>query len=409
MHRLHVFACGALIVGGLAGCGGDDSLEVVEGAPSIPSEAPARISLTAAEDVTAIGAKGSRVVVGTQAGVYIVNEAGTELLSLSVWSDDPAAPTEPGPTHAFGRRTENVLVAAEGGLFHTSGDKLLVSPASASVAGLGVASLAAEGAAENEKVWIGGAGGLYELKNGALTAWAIEGQSAAPNVITPDGALVFVAFGDKLYELDTAAGEAKLLPHSFGAIHAIARGAAGSVYVAADQGLFERRADGGYTQYTLSDGDPKAAWGAVFDPKKGMFAVTAAGVVLAQPGNAPVGVAALPGTIAPAAGAPAAAADDIGTVWIGAGKSLEGLKIGSTVAFEADVEPILANYCASCHATGAQYSPKIDFSDYETTKQISTKMIQRISAGQMPPSSSPAMPAEAFDVLLRWEASGRNR
>jgi hypothetical protein len=85
------------------------------------------------------------------------------------------------------------------------------------------------------------------------------------------------------------------------------------------------------------------------------------------------------------------------------------LKLGSTLTFDADVVPVFKTYCGSCHIEGAQNSPIIKFGEYETVVDMSAKINSRISAGQMPPASAAPMPAEAFEILLRWEASGRNR
>jgi len=401
-------ALGALIAFFCAGCGDSASLEVVTGAPSAPGAAPTTFLIDAAEDVSALGARGSKLYWGASGGVYSLDVSGTALSLLEIWGDDPALPISTGPVRALGRRVENVLVAADAGLFHTSGDKLLVSPAQAALAGLGISAitaLAVDAGANGERIWFGSASGLSVIEIGVLSAWAIEGASGAPTVLSPEGGIVYVAFGDKLFELDTAAGQATALAYDFGTIHAITRGSSGTTYVAADKGLFERSADGSFTQYTLSDSDPRAAWAAVFDPKKGVFAVTAAGIVLATPGAKPTAVAALPEGMTGAR----AAEDDIGNVWIGAGKRLAGLKIGSTVTFKEDVAPILEKYCATCHATGAQYAKVIDFADYEATKAIATVMVTRISTGSMPPAAALPMPAEDADVILRWEASGANQ
>jgi hypothetical protein len=195
------------------------------------------------------------------------------------------------------------------------------------------------------------------------------------------------------------------VPHSFGVIHGIARGAQGAVYMAADNGLFERSTNGSYVQYTLSDSaTPAPAYAVAFDPKKGMFGITAAGIVLINPGETLIGITAYPPSLS---GPGIAVADDIGNVWVGAGKQLEGMRIGSTVNFDADVRPVLEKYCGTCHLDGAQKSPIIKLLDYETVSGMSSKIIQRISVGQMPPAASTPMPAEAFEIILRWEASGR--
>lgn len=411
--RRSLILIGSVVAMASGGCGGghvgDLPLVVVDGAPAIPPYVPGGVSIDVPEELTALGAKGSRLLVGTNATVYGLGEVVGTLEELSVWSDDPTVPASTGAVHAVGRRSANVLVAADAGIFHTSGEKLLVSPASNQLAALGISGFAAENANGTERLWLTTSSGLYELSNGSLSAWTVEGESGAPTIVESSGHIVFVAFGEKLYELNLETSEAVLIPHSFGTIHGIAHGAAGTVYIAADRGLFERGADGGYTQYTLSDGpDPVAAYAVVFDPKKGMFGVTAAGIVLAQPGKTPAGITAFPASL-PAEAPPMATADDIGNVWIGAGNKLEGLRIGSTLTFDADVVPVFQAYCGSCHLDGAGNSPIIDMTDYETVVAMSSKIVSRISAGQMPPAASTPMPAEAFEILLRWEASGRNR
>lgn len=398
----------------IGGCGNgvvsDLPLVVVRGAPSIPPLDPGGVSIDVDGEITALGAKGSRLLVGTNSTVYGLGEVIGTLEEVSVWSDDPAVSAATGAVHAMGRRSTNVLVAADNGVFHTSGDKLLVSPASGELAALGISSLAAEGSASGERLWFATSSGLFDLSGGKLSQWTLEDETTVPTVVATSGNLVFVAYGDRLYELNLETQEAGLVPHSFGTIHSIAHGAEGTVYVATDRGLFERGADGSYTQYTLSDSaEPAAVYATVFDPKKGMFGVMAAGIVLAQPGKTPAGVMPMPTSIAGATVHPIATADDIGNVWIGAGNKLEGLKLGSTLTFDADVVPVFKTYCGSCHIDGAQNSPIIKFTEYETVVAMSAKINSRISAGQMPPASAAPMPAEAFEILLRWEASGRNR
>jgi hypothetical protein len=409
--NLFVVVFAALAIGGCSnGVVSDLPLVVVGGAPTIPAYDPGGVSIDVNGEITSLGAKGSQLLVGTNSTVYGPSDVIGTLQEVSVWSDDPAVLATTGAVHAVGRRSSNVLIAAENGIFHTSGDKLLVSPASAELAALGISAIAAENSANGERLWFATASGLFELLGGTLSKWAVEGEAGTPTVVATSGHFVFVAYVDHLYEVNVDTKEAGLVPHSFGTIHSIAHGAEGTVYVAADKGLFERGADGGYTQYTLSgSATPIAAYAAVFDPKKGMFGVTAAGIVLAQPGKNPAGVMPMPSSLSGATTTPIATADDIGNIWIGAGNKLEGLKLGSTLTFDADVVPVFKTYCGSCHIDGAQSSPIIKFEDYEAVVSLSAKINSRISAGQMPPASATPMPAEAFEILLRWEASGRNR
>jgi hypothetical protein len=414
MHRSVNLISTVIAVLAISGCSNgvlsDLPLVVVNGAPAVPPYDPGGVSIDVNGEITALGAKGSRLLVGTGSTVYGLGDIVGTLEEVSVWSDDPTVTAATGAVHAVGRRSSNVLVAADNGIFHTSGDKLLVSPASKELTSLGISSVAAESSASGERLWLATSSGLYDLSGGKLSQWTVEEETATPTVVETSGHLVFAAYGDRLYELNVETQEAGLVSHSFGTIHSIAHGAEGSVYIAADKGLFARGADGGYTQYTLSDSsEPVKAYAAVFDPKKGMFGVTAAGIVLAQPGKPPAGVMPLPESLSSATTIPMATADDIGNVWIGAGTKLEGLKLGSTLTFDADVVPVFRTYCGSCHIEGAQNSPLIKFEDYETVVAMSAKINSRISAGQMPPASATPMPAEAFEILLRWEASGRNR
>lgn len=414
MHRLANilgFACAAAWICGCSdGVVSDLPLVVVKGAPNVPQYDPGGVSIDVGEEVTALGAKGSRLLVGTKSTVYGLGEVIGTLQEASVWSDDPSATATTGAVHAIGRRSSNLLLTADNGVFHSSGDKLLVSPASAQLLGLGIVSVAAVAAPDGERLWMAASSGFYDLKGTSLSQWTFDGETGVPTVVGANEKLVFIAYGDHLYELDPATGEAGRVPHEFGTIHQIAHGAEGSVYVAADKGMFERNASGGYTQYTLADGgEPAAAYGVVFDPKKGMFGVTSAGIVLAEPGKTPAGVMPLPASLSGAAQATMTAADDIGNIWIGAGNKLEGLKLGSTLTFDADVVPVFRKYCGSCHLDGAQNSPLIKLDDYETVVAMSAKINSRVSLGQMPPASAAPMPSEAFEIVLRWEASGRNR
>jgi len=413
MNRCTNFLGVVIAVMALGGCGNgvvsDLPLVVVDGAPTIPPYDPGGVSIDVGDEITALGAKGSRLLVGTKSTVYGLGDVVGTLEEVSVWSDDPSITAQTGAVHAIGRRSANVLVAADNGIFHTSGDKLLVSPASVELTALGITGLATENSPSGERMWFATSSGLYELAGNALSKWTVEDEAGAPTAVATSDRLVFVAYGDRLYELNVETEEAGLVPHSFGTIHSLAHGAENTMYVAADKGLFERGADGGYTQYTLSDGaEPAVAYAAIFDPKKGMFGLTSAGIVLAEPGKTPAGVMPLPGSLAGTT-IPMAAADDIGNIWFGAGNKLEGLKLGSTLTFDADVVPVFRAYCGSCHLEGANYSPVIKLDDYETVVAMSAKINSRISAGQMPPASATPMPAEAFEILLRWEASGRNR
>jgi hypothetical protein len=218
----------AVVIVGMAlgGCGNgvvsDLPLVVVDGAPAIPPYDPGGVSIDVPDEITALGAKGSRLLIGTKSTVYGLGDVVGTLEEVSVWSDDPSITAKTGAVHAVGRRSANVLIAADNGIFHTSGDKLLVSPASAELTALGITALAAENSASGERIWFATTSGLYELEGNTLSKWTVEDEAGSPTAIATSGQLVFVAYGDRLFELNVETEEAGLVPHSFGTIHSIA-------------------------------------------------------------------------------------------------------------------------------------------------------------------------------------------
>jgi len=165
MNRFTNFLGVVIAVMELGGCGNgvvsDLPLVVVDGAPTIPPYDPGGVSIDVGDEITALGAKGSRLLVGTKSTVYGLGDVVGTLEEVSVWSDDPSITAQTGAVHAIGRRSANVLVAADNGIFHTSGDKLLVSPASVELTALGITGLATENSPSGERMWFATSSGLY--------------------------------------------------------------------------------------------------------------------------------------------------------------------------------------------------------------------------------------------------------
>ena len=77
----------------IGGCGNgvvsDLPLVVVRGAPAIPPLDPGGVSIEVNGEITALGAKGSQLLVGTNSTIYGPGEVIGTLEEVSVWSDDP--------------------------------------------------------------------------------------------------------------------------------------------------------------------------------------------------------------------------------------------------------------------------------------------------------------------------------
>jgi hypothetical protein len=397
----------------LVGCGGGDegipvaelhaTLEVVTGAPSMPGEAPQATALTAADAVSSLGAMGTMLVVGTPAGAFEI--AGEALVPMEIWGDEPERPVDTGAVQAIARRTDNLLVAADNGFFHTDGSRLLWSPASAELDELAVVGMAVTGSDESEIVWIAASDGLYQLAGGNLARWTLDGESGSPTAVLDAGDRLLVAFGDALYEIDTAAAIAWRVPLELGAVHAMALGPGGIAWLATDAGLVARNG-AAYTLHTLSaDESGVAVADVALDPKEGLYAATAIGVVVVRADGALDGMVPLE----PPAESRRLTTDDAGNVWLGEGTAVTGWTLGTPISFETDVSPVFEQYCMPCHtAPGANEAPPVDFLDHEVAVSYRPQVTQRLATGLMPPASATPLPAESYELILRWYASGAN-
>lgn len=388
-------------------CGGDESpappverfgeLHVVEGAPSLPSDPGVEpTALDATGNVTAIGAAGTTLIVGTDTTTSQLIDG--ELTELEVWSDDPETPTTTGAVQLVTRDGATLVVLATEGLFHSFGDKLIPSPAAADVLALEPLAIHADG----DALWLCTPTGLARLQDGELSWLTVEGEEGPPSAVHHAATgLVYVAFADRLYEIEIEDDSAYAVPFELGDVHAISAGSADAIYVAADRGLFERAVDGQWTRYTLTGDDVGAPATALsFYPKDGTFVSVPGGVTLATPDTGVTGVV--------SSTADRMIADDVGQLWLAGGSEVTGLPVGTPIGFEDDVAPILTDYCGSCHADGTANAPLQDFADYDNVVVLAQTIVSRIQAGQMPPAGSDPLPGDAVDLINRWYLSGQN-
>ena len=62
----------------------------------------------------------------------------------------------------------------------------------------------------------------------------------------------------------------------------------------------------------------------------------------------------------------------------------------------------------SCHTTGTDNAPLVNFVDYATAVEYANAILQRVGTGQMPPFGNDPVPADAFETIKRWHEGGDN-
>jgi len=356
--------------------------------PAMPSltryEAPATITLLADDEGVPVAA--------TAEGLVTVEGAAASAVTVVAAPGDPVAT---GRVYALARRDLGLLVSAEAGLFHTFEGALLPSPASAALSGATALALARDGALE--VVWAALPDGLHRLDDKAHERIVIPDEPGAPSAIAALAEVVLVAFGERLYELDTGDLAYRVVPAALGSIeHAASAG--DRLFVGGPAGLLERRADGTFLLY------PSLApvLALATDPHDIAYARVADGVLRLDP-SGPVGFAPSPD---PSASLVGLALDRDGHLWLGVGAALLRLSTGRVVSFAADLAPTLEARCGSCHAEG-DGAPRRDFADYDIALALSEAIFTRISTGLMPPPPSPPLTPEEYDLLVRWYAGER--
>ncbi|TKD12819.1 hypothetical protein [Polyangium fumosum] len=394
------------------GSGGPPELAVVYGAPTTSNNEPESATFTIEGYSTAMGSQGALVTVGTTTGVYELAASGPTLLPIV--GDAPDLPSETGAVRAMVGYESGVLVAAEAGVFFTPGGVLQRSLGAAELAPLGIQAMRArvadddgDGTAETHLA-IRTEQGAYELGGGALVAWTVEGEAGRPTAVLAQKERVYLAYGERVYEIDKASGKAYPLVFDVGFVQAMACGSLacedGSlVYFASDAGLVERSPSGEYSLYPLA-AEGGSATGidafALDASKQRLYALAGDWVLRVRAGEVPEIVA----TLGPAEAPRSLAVDKIGDVWTGEGKTTQKLALGTPLSFLTDVKPIMREYCADCHASGTRGAPKIDFENYDVVLGLVDRVIARVAdeRSMPPPNYEKKLPADKIGIVKEW-------
>ncbi|MDI3286442.1 hypothetical protein [Polyangium sp. 15x6] len=395
-----------------AGTEGPPELAVVHGAPATPSAEPESATFTIEGYSTAMGSQGALVAVGTTTGVYELAATGPTLLPIV--GDGPDLPSETGAVRAMAGYENGVLVAAEGGVFFTPGGVLQRSLGAAALTPLGIRAMRArvadddgDGTAETHLA-IRGERGAYELGGGELVAWTVEGEEGAPTAVLTQKERVYLAYGERVYEIDKVSGKAYPLVFDVGFVRAMACGSLacedGSlVYFASDAGLVERSPSGEYSLYPLA-AEGGAAVGidafALDAGKQRLYALAGSWVLRVRAGEVPEVVA----TLGPAEAPRSLAVDKIGDVYAGEGTTTRKLALGTPLSFLTDVRPIMREYCADCHGSGTRGAPKIDFENYDVALGLVERVIARVAdeRSMPPPNYEKKLPADKIAIVKEW-------
>jgi hypothetical protein len=397
-------ACSEGSIGtGTDGSAGAPALTRIEGAPTRGSDVD-RIPVDAVTAPRVISVVDGVVAVGTDDGLLVGSMLEHDLLTaLPVIADDGEADAT-GSVHTLARRTAGgVLVASDGGLFHSAPGMLLPSPLEETLPGASMVSLDALGSAEAEELWAVTTDALVYVAGGEAIELALPGdvQAQAAIAVAPAEALVVAA--GVAYSLDLVHLSAVPLADGLGEVNGFDRADDGTVHVATDVGLLSLTREGALTLRTLAPaGEPGEKTLGVSAAFGSLVAITEAGlVVVDEDGALEIG------EIASARGG--VAVDATGDAWAIDGGELFRYATGEPVSFSGDVRPFFVDHCTSCHTTGEEGAPIIDLEEYDVAKDRGPVILSRLRAigvSPMPPANVEILTAAEYGVVSRWIASG---
>lgn len=402
--------------GGSGGGGGQGAgppvLTTVFGSPSAVADPPGETAFSFDGYASAAATRQGLTVVGTTVGVYSASPEG--VIWLPLVGDEPDLPPETGIVKAAAPIEQGVLVAAETGLFVADGGVLTRSNGHMALFPFGISKMASRIADEDEDgtpeahLTLVTDEGLVTWQKGEIVTWKVGGESGAPSAAVSRRDRMFVAWQDRVYEVDPASEVGYPLVFSIGSVREIACAsvtcdAGAAVYFATDLGLVERSPGGEYKLYTLApEGEPGVAVStfALDAGKQRLYAVTDRALLRVRGGGIPDEIANLGEAPLPRS----AAADKSGDVWTFTGGEAVRLGTGTPLSFATDIQPIMGEYCAPCHKESKNGAPKIDFENYDKMVEYADKVLKRVQDGSMPPPNWPQIPAEQVQLLVDWVA-----
>ncbi len=402
---------GVFIVMAVTACGPgvlspstDAPAVVVSEGAALDGSRPTRKSETGTwSNPTALWAQSGQPVVVDAAGPHLRDSAGV-FSAMPVGED--GAPLTLTAVSALTPRGAGVLVAGAAGLFVDQSGRLLPSPMSANFPAGSVRFLDLTGTS----LWVTTADAVQvNTTTATREALAVDDpkdRGAVQLVAGRSATTALLVQGTSLYSVDLGAQTVTTLARGVGTITGVAHLSDGAAALASSSGVLVVSPADVVTRHTLSaaGADPVpvlavTTWG------EDLVALTATQVLRVGATGAPTLL-----TEVSHATAKGLASDGV-DLFVLDGSGLARLTTqvdGTAPSFARDVAPFMTTHCQSCHATGAQYAPVRDFTNFGVAKTNASVILRRLkdTAAPMPPALTEVLTPAQYDVVVRWVNGG---
>jgi hypothetical protein len=295
----------------------------------------------------------------------------------------------------------NLLVAAANGLFVSSGSSLEISPLSASLPqGAVISSMSSFGSGASEQLWFISGTALALLSNGNVQVVTLPNTTSPQVVVAMGENQAAVVANGVLVSVDLTIKETLILVPGVGNAYGAARDSAGTAWFATDSGLISFSSTGTLVAQTMSGTSTPDRVCGVFADSNGVYAATGTDLLQVSGTSATI----LYASLGSQSGTCPLAVDSKGGVYVDDG-SVGYFPNTPLISFAKQVEPILNQYCATCHATGKNQAPIDSFStDYMTAMSESSTIAAYITGNPplMPLSGYPQLSASDLSIVLGW-------
>jgi len=309
-----------------------------------------------------------------------------------------------GTVRQLGRRGAASLWLTSTGVYLERSGRLLRSPLSDSLPLPQVRAIDVVGEGAAETWWVRTDDAVLRATSGGVDAIALNdpnGGGLIKAAVGRDGVSVIVVQGARLYLVEVDAPKVTVLATGLGAVTQSARLGDGTAALATAQGLVRVSPT---NELTLT----------AFGPVAAVHDVAADGdAALVQSNGLLLSLLVDEARVLGDVAAPVVSGvvrDTAGAVFTLDGDALKRL---ATTAEEqpvryADVKPFFTARCTSCHSSGANYAPIIDFTTYNKAKMWAAQSLARVQNGDnpMPPVASGLLRPSQYAVLERWVQGG---
>ena len=339
--------------------------------------------------VAVVNADSVSVRMGTMLNPVPVGASGTDSL---------------GTVRLVGRRGPGSLWLSSNGVFLERTGRLLRAPVSDSLPLSDVKAIDVTGDGATETWWLRTDAALLRVSSGDVDSIALDdpkGGGLITSVVGRDANVALVVKGERLYLVDVAAPKVTVLAKGLGAITAGVKLGDGAIVFATANGLVKVTTTNDVVLLGFGDApaidDVSVDGDAAFIQSNGkLFSMLVDDVRVLGDVAAPM----VSGVVR----------DSAGAVFTLDGAQLKRLATTpeeQPVRF-ADVKPFFVSHCTSCHTSGANYAPIIDFTNFQKAKLVAQQSLDRVKNADnpMPPAASGLLRPSQYQVLERWVAQG---